>query len=139
MPALDYVQVHSRSLGIHSELQFFWLTGALSAVLDNAPTYVAFLASAFGLAGLSIDTPADRTQFIAAHNQLLIAISLGAVFFGVSTYIGHGPNLMVKAITEQAGVKTPGFFRYALRYSLPILAPVFIIVSVLFFTRWRVF
>lgn len=139
MPALDFLALQSGRIGIHSEMQYFWLTGALSSVLDNAPTYLAFLASAFGSAGLNLDAPADVTQFLAAHDHLLIAISLGAVFFGAGTYIGNGPNLMVKAIAEQAGVKAPGFFGYVLRYALPILLPFFAVVSLLFFSKWRVF
>ena len=111
--------------------------GALSGVLDNAPTYLAFLATAFGSAGLNIDT--GMPEFLAQHGHFLIAISVGAVFFGAMTYIGNGPNFMVKAIAERAKVETPGFFRYILCYSLPILLPVLFIVGMLFFSRWRIF
>jgi Na+/H+ antiporter NhaD/arsenite permease-like protein len=98
---------------------------------------LAFLATAFGSAGLSIDT--GMPQFIELHNHLLMAISVGAVFFGVMTYIGNGPNFMVKAIAERAKVETPGFFNYILCYSLPILLPVLFLVGILFFSKWRLF
>jgi Na+/H+ antiporter NhaD/arsenite permease-like protein len=78
-------------------------------------------------------------EFVAHHDHELIAISLGAVFFGAMTYIGNGPNFMVKSIAERAKVKTPSFFAYLFRYAVPILLPLFGIVSLLFFSRWRVF
>ena len=87
-------------------MHFYWLTGALSGVLDNAPTYLAFLAAAFGRYGLSVDAPADMRTFIAQHDHYLIAISIGAVFFGAMTYIGNGPNFMVKSMAEQAKVRS---------------------------------
>jgi Na+/H+ antiporter NhaD/arsenite permease-like protein len=114
MPALDYLQAHAATLGLNTEMQYYWGTGALSGVLDNAPTYLAFLASAFGLEGLNIDT--DMSQFIGLHGHYLIAISMGAVFFGAMTYIGNGPNFMVKAIADRAKVETPSFFGYVIRY-----------------------
>ena len=67
-----------------------------------------------------------------------MAIALGAVFFGAMSYIGNGANLMVKAIAEQAKVKTPDFFAYVLRYALPVLVPLMVLISILFFSRWRV-
>lgn len=139
MPALDYLELHAAQLGIHTEMQFYWLTGALSAVLDNAPTYLAFLAVAFGSFGLNMDLPAQMDAFIAQQNHYLVALSLGAVFFGAGTYIGNGPNLMVKSIAEQAGVKTPDFVSYIFKYAAPILLPLFWIISLLFFSKWRVF
>ena len=139
MPALDFLELHAAQLGVRSELQFYWLTGALSSVLDNAPTYLAFVATAFGIAELNIDIPAHMSAFIAQHNSLLVAISLGAVFFGAGTYVGNGPNLMVKSIAEQAGVKTPSFIGYVVKFSAPILLPFFWIISLLFFSKWRVF
>jgi Na+/H+ antiporter NhaD/arsenite permease-like protein len=139
VPALDYLAHHATSLGLRSELQFYWLTGVLSAVLDNAPTYLTFLAMAFGIAGLSMDNSAHIATFIAQHDHYLMAISIGAVFFGAMTYIGNGPNFMVKAIAEQAGAKVPGFGGYVLRFSVPILLPFLFLVSVLFFSRFRVF
>ena len=133
IPALQYLQAHASSLGLHGEIEFYWATGLLSGVLDNAPTYLAFLATAFGLAGLNLDT--GMPQFLAAHGQTLVAISVGAVFFGAMTYIGNGPNFMVKSIAERAKVETPGFFDYILHYAVPILLPVCFLVGMLFFSR----
>lgn len=139
LPALDYLQLHSASLGIKTEMQYYWLTGALSGVLDNAPTYLTFLASAFGVAGLNIANPAHMGQFIEHQHHYLAAISIGAVFFGAMTYIGNGPNLMVKSIAEAAGVKTPSFFAYVARFSIPILLPFLWLISILFFSSHRIF
>lgn len=139
VPALDFLELHSRSLGIHSETQYFWLTGLLSGLLDNAPTYLAFLATALGMEGLSLDNPQHMARFIGQHDHHLIAISLGAVFFGAITYIGNGPNFMVKAIAEQSKARTPSFLEYLWRYALPVLIPLFAVISLLFFSRWRVF
>jgi Na+/H+ antiporter NhaD/arsenite permease-like protein len=139
VPALDYLEIHAAELGLHSEMAFFWLTGLLSGALDNAPTYLTFLAAAMGLHDLSLNNPDHVRQLVATRDHELIAISLGAVFFGAMTYIGNGPNFMVKSIAEQAGVKTPGFFAYLLKYALPILIPLMVLISLLFFSRWRVF
>jgi Na+/H+ antiporter NhaD/arsenite permease-like protein len=135
IPVLDYMELHARDLGLHTDLQFFWATGILSAMLDNAPTYLTFLAGALGLHDLSIEKAQDLSEFVARHDHYLVAISLGATFFGALTYIGNGPNLLVKAITDRAGVKTPGFFGFVFKFAIPVLAPVFVLVSLLFF--WR--
>lgn len=139
VPALDYLEVHANELGLDTEMKFFWLTGALSGVLDNAPTYLTFLAAAMGRYQLSLNSATDTQAFVAQHDHQLIAISLGAVFFGAMTYIGNGPNFMVKSISDQAKVKTPSFFAYLFKYAIPILLPFFVLVSILFFSRWRVF
>ena len=139
VPALDFLELHSYALGIHSGTQYFWFTGLLSGFLDNAPTYLAFLATAFGTKGLSLDNPAHMTQFISQEGLELVAISIGAVFFGALTYIGNGPNFMVKSIAHKSGIRMPGFLGYLTKYSLPILLPLFILVSLLFFSRWRIF
>ena len=139
IPALDYLEKHSAQLGLHTPMQFYWATGLLSGFLDNAPTYLTFLAAALGGQGLSINKPADIQTFLASDNHFLVAISLGAVFFGALTYIGNGPNFMVKNISQQLGVPTPSFFDYLLRYALPILIPVYALIAVLFFSRWRIF
>ena len=139
VPALDYLEVNAAQLGLNSEMKFFWFTGALSGALDNAPTYLTFLAAAMGRHHLSLNSRADVQEFVAHHDHELIAISLGAVFFGAMTYIGNGPNFMVKSIAERAGVRTPSFFAYFLRYAIPILLPFFAIISLLFFSKWRVF
>lgn len=139
VPALDYLEVHAGELGLESEMKFFWSAGTLSAVLDNAPTYLTFLAAALGRHQLSLNQPADVAQFLARYDHELIAISLGAVFFGAMTYIGNGPNFMVKSISERAKVKTPSFFSYLVQYAIPILIPFFTLISILFFSRWRLF
>lgn len=133
IPALDYLQLHSNALGVETPLQFYAFTGILSAVLDNAPTYLTFLAAALGQKGLSLGDPADVAAFAYSHTPILVAISLGAVFFGAATYIGNGPNFMVKAIAQHAKVETPSFFGYVLRFSIPVLLPILILVGWLFF------
>ncbi len=113
---------------------FFWASGTLSSVLDNAPTYLAFAASAAGLQHLPPHGP-----FIGAlaldptGARLLAALSTGSVFMGANTYIGNAPNFMVKAIAEEHGVKMPSFFGY-MAYSVGILLPLFVVVSLVFFT-----
>ena len=139
VPVLDYLSAHAASLGIDSPMKFFWMTGALSGVLDNAPTYLGFLAVALGNLGLAVDAPPHMAEFVAKEGGQLVAISLGAVFFGAMTYIGNGPNFMVRAIATHVGIKMPGFFAYILRYSLPVLVPFFFVLSLLFFSRWRMF
>jgi Na+/H+ antiporter NhaD/arsenite permease-like protein len=111
-------------------LQFFFWTGSLSAVLDTAPTYLAFLSAAFGQAKLV--PAAEMPAFIQQHGLLLKAISIGAVFFGAATYIGNGPNLMVKKIAEQQRVRTPSFLGYIAVFSIPLLLPLFALVALLF-------
>jgi Na+/H+ antiporter NhaD/arsenite permease-like protein len=132
IPVLDYMERHAGDLGLRSDEQFYWTTGALSAVLDNAPAYLTFFAGALGLNGLQIEDPRQVAVFIAQHDHSLIAISLGATFFGALSYIGNGPNLLVKAIADHAGVQTPGFFGYILKFALPILLPILALVSFLF-------
>ena len=112
---------------------FFWASGALSSVLDNAPTYLAFAASAAGLQGVAPHGAYIGTMVVSPEAaKLLAAISTGAVFFGANTYIGNAPNFMVKAIAEENGVKMPSFFGY-MAYSLGILVPLFIAISLIFF------
>jgi Na+/H+ antiporter NhaD/arsenite permease-like protein len=133
VPVLDYMEMHARELGLHSDLQFYWFTGLLSGILDNAPTYLTFLAGALGLEGFKIGQPEQVAAFIHHSDHYLIAISLGATCFGALTYIGNGPNLMVKAIADQAKVRSPNFFACILKFALPVLLPVFVLVSLLFF------
>jgi Na+/H+ antiporter NhaD/arsenite permease-like protein len=134
VPALDLLEKHAAGLGITTVRQFYWGSGALSSVLDNAPTYLNFLTAAFGLQHRSLEVPADVTHFLShpALSQYIVAVSLGSVFFGANTYIGNGPNFMVKSIAESAGVKCPSFFGYVVKYSLPILLPIFAVVAWLF-------
>ena len=135
IPVLDYVELHAGHLGLNSDLQFYWASGVLSALLDNAPTYLTLLAGAFGLHNLDMNNFQDMAVFIGSHDQSLIAISMGATCFGALTYIGNGPNLLVKAISEHAKVPTPTFFDYAFKYAIPVLVPIFVLISFLFFAR----
>ncbi|HEX8907778.1 MAG TPA: sodium:proton antiporter [Anaeromyxobacteraceae bacterium] len=130
IPALAILNARGAELGLHAPWQFFWASGALSSFLDNAPTYLAFASAASGLAG----TDAGRLQELIAHGhgaQLLAAVSLGSVFMGANTYIGNGPNFMVKAIAEQSGVRMPSFFGY-LAWSGAVLLPTFVAVTWIF-------
>jgi len=131
VPALDLLEKHAADIGITTARQFFWGSGTLSSVLDNAPTYLNFLTAAFGLQHLSLENPAHMQTFLLdAHTaKYVVAISLGSVLFGACTYIGNGPNFMVKSIAESSGVKCPSFFGYVVKYTLPILIPLFAIVS----------
>ena len=117
-------------LGIHSPAQFFWITGMLSSVLDNAPTYEVFFQTASTISDPSMAgvVHIDRGVIDPA---LLRAVSLGAVFMGANTYIGNGPNFMVKSIAEQAGVRMPTFFGYML-WSGAVLIPLFILITIIF-------
>lgn len=127
IPALDYLEHHATSLATSigmGPMHFYMFTGLLSSVLDNAPTYLAFLSVELGLKGGSLVNPEDVLRVANTDPLHLIAISLGSVFFGAMTYIGNGPNFMVKSIISGSGAKAPGFFAYILRYAIPILLPV---------------
>jgi Na+/H+ antiporter NhaD/arsenite permease-like protein len=128
VPVLDYMQLHARELAVDTPAKFYWITGGLSAVLDNAPTYLTFLASALGRIGLSIEDPAAVHQFLGSGKAEMVAISMGAVLFGAATYIGNSPNFIIKAIAEQQGMRTPSFIGFVIKFSLPILLPVLLLV-----------
>jgi Na+/H+ antiporter NhaD/arsenite permease-like protein len=181
IPALDWLQMNAGKFASPSPAFFYWASGLLSSVLDNAPTYLSFLSATFGLfidpqlidhvrqviqhqadpasfgavqaeqirstlAALAKYHPADLAaktlgddQIAAAFllgnaelNQFIIAISLGAVFFGANTYIGNGPNFLVKAIADQQKVHTPGFLAYILKYTLPFMLPMLALIWLLF-------
>jgi Na+/H+ antiporter NhaD/arsenite permease-like protein len=120
VPALALLEARGAELGLTAPWQYFFTTGALSSVLDNAPTYLTFLAAAQGLAesrGLAAEVAGVPAAF-------LVAISIGAVFMGANTYIGNGPNFMVKAIAEEAKYEMPSFFGYAGRAVLT-LSPIY--------------
>jgi Na+/H+ antiporter NhaD/arsenite permease-like protein len=114
---------------LSSPIGYYFATGGLSAFLDNAPTYLSFLAAAMGAEHLSVDSPADVLSFATTRPHLLLAISLGAVFFGAGSYIGNGPNFMVKAIADKSKVHTPDFLRYIWQFALPILVPILVLVG----------
>lgn len=130
IPALQILNARGGELGLEKPWQFFWATGLLSSFLDNAPTYLTFASTASAIVGTDAN---NLSQLIADPRgaELLTAISLGAVFMGANTYIGNGPNFMVKAIAEQGGVKMPGFFGY-MGYSVFFLLPLFAAVTWIF-------
>ncbi len=130
-PALAYLKDNAANLGLSHTWQFYYSTGLLSSFLDNTPTAVAFHSVATGL------TPDQMAAFggtlVAGIPEVLLkAICIGAVFFGSMTYIGNGPNFMVKAIAEESGIKMPSFFGYMIKFSLIILLPVYILIQLLF-------
>jgi Na+/H+ antiporter NhaD/arsenite permease-like protein len=127
-------QILGMPLALSQPWQFFWATGSLSSFLDNAPTYLTMAATACGLQNVVVEGRYLET-FLAggpAAERLLAAISCGAVFMGANTYIGNGPNFMVRAIAESHGVRMPGFFGY-MAYSGAILLPIFVLVTAIFF------
>lgn len=182
LPALDWLQLNAARLGLASPSLFYWGSGSLSSVLDNAPTYLCFLKASFGRF-LHPDVLAQVTQLVQAHgadpaivgpyaeqirqtlaalqkyhpaalaaghlnpdqiqvaallgipslSSYIVAISVGAVFFGANTYIGNGPNFMVKAIADHQHAHTPSFMGYILKYSLPFMVPTLLLVWWVFF------
>ncbi len=128
VPALLYLKANAASFGVETPAQFYYATGGLSAFLDNAPTAVSFYQMACGL-----DMSMRECVYVAQIDELiLIAISLGAVFFGAMTYIGNGPNFMVKAIAEENKIPMPSFFAYMFKFSIIVLLPIFILAQLLF-------
>ena len=181
VPALDWLELNAMKIGITTPSQFYWGAGALSSILDNAPTYLNFLSASIGLfvdknivaqvqhlvvtggsdiamlngthseevrntfatlmkyhsdlvaAGTVPLSDIQVSYLIGNHNIYLKAISIAAVFFGACTYIGNGPNFMVKSIAEQSGVVMPSFVGYILRYTVPVLIPTYALIWFLFF------
>ena len=130
-PALAYLNANAASLGLDATWQFYYTTGLLSSFLDNTPTAVAFHSVATGLTAEQMAVFGGN-MVAGIPEVLLMAISIGSVFFGAMTYIGNGPNFMVKAIAEENGVKMPSFFGYMFRFSLIVLLPVYILVQLIF-------
>jgi Na+/H+ antiporter NhaD/arsenite permease-like protein len=126
VPCLLYLEANAMSLGVTSNIQFYYYTGVLSSFLDNTPTAVTFHSLALGLGIKSTNLIAGIPQ------EILKAICLGSVFFGSMTYIGNGPNFMVKAIAEENNIKMPHFFSYMFKFSLIVLLPIFILVQLIF-------
>ncbi len=156
VPVLDWLELNACNLGIVGPGPFYWGSGILSSFLDNAPTYLNFLSAACGLHNLNVDNlqhmkallgllPPEQLSQLKGVLQsptciindeswrYVQAISAGAVMFGANTYIGNGPNFMVKSIAEQAHVRMPSFFGYMIKYSIPILVPIFFVVWYIFF------
>jgi len=134
MPALQLIAHFASSpegQAIVNSDSLYWMTGSLSGVLDNAPTYMNFLSAGMGKVNLSVSQLNDVHTFVANTVQptetsygYLLVISIASVFFGAMTYIGNAPNFMVKAIAEQNGLEMPSFVAYIVKYSVPILLPV---------------
>lgn len=132
IPATLLLQEHGAALGINEPWQYFWATGILSSFLDNAPTYVTFAALACG--SVAECTSPEQLAPLATGEvgqPLLVAISVGAVFMGANSYIGNGPNFMVRAIAEENGYKMPSFFGY-IGWAALVLVPVFILVTFIY-------
>ena len=134
IPALQLIAHEALVLGDKLNAGvFYWSTGSLSAVLDNTPTYMNFLSAAMGKYSLDVAVKAHVQHFVTLDDIYLRAISVSSVFFGAITYIGNGPNFMVKSISERAGITMPSFFTYMIKYSIIILIPIFTIIWLLFF------
>lgn len=127
VPALALLEKHGQMLGIVQPWQYFWLTGLLSSALDNAPTYVTL-----GTLAQQTATAGSFAELSQLRPDLLAAVSCGAVLMGANTYIGNGPNFMVKAIAEDSGYKMPSFFGYV-GYAVVFLFPLFVVVTMAFF------
>lgn len=136
VPALQLIAHEAQVYGEHlTPALFYFATGSLSSVLDNTPTYLNFFSAALGKYFLKANNVQHVNLFIECPETLkyVVAISAGAVFWGAMTYIGNGPNFMVKSISDQNGVKCPSFFGFVVKYSAPILLPVFILTWLVFF------
>lgn len=131
LPALDWLAHNAGALGIQTTTQFYFLTGGLSAVLDNAPTYLNFLTTGMGLHGLDVANSKDVMTFALEHPDLLRTISISAVFWGAMTYIGNGPNFMCKSIVEHEKLPAPTFIEYMYKYALPYMLPVLLLTWLL--------
>jgi Na+/H+ antiporter NhaD/arsenite permease-like protein len=147
VPALKILQAGENGAlaglvrAVTTPITYFWVTGALSSFLDNAPTYLTFFNSALGALHANETMVPGMLGHMgdALRNPTFIdylkAISAGAVFMGANTYIGNAPNFMVKSIAEERGIPMPSFFGYMIKFSLPILIPSFVIVTLVFFSR----
>ena len=130
IPALEYLKTNAHDLGINSNAQYYYATGSLSAFLDNTPTALAFHQLALGMNDGSV---VEGVRYVAGIDEMILtAICLSSVFFGAMTYIGNGPNFMVKAIAEENKIKMPSFFGYMIKFSLIVLLPVYILVQLIF-------
>ena len=137
IPALQWLEQMAQNPEISSKISVsvaYWFSGVFSSVLDNAPTYLNVFAVVLSKFGYSIDNMNDVKEFLKTDNiNFLSALSTGAVFFGAMTYIGNGPNFMVKSIADKAGVKMPSFGDYIFKYSVPYLLPVLVVVWLVFY------
>jgi Na+/H+ antiporter NhaD/arsenite permease-like protein len=118
---------------VREPFHYFWITGILSSFLDNAPTYLTFLSTALGSFYSELPMKEGISLLIEENPIYLLAISAGAVFFGACTYIGNAPNFMVRSIAEESGTSMPSFFGFMIKYSIPILMPIFLLITFIFF------
>lgn len=139
-PTMIYLNEHASKMGLTEPWHFYYCAGALSSFLDNAPTAIAFHGVAAGLdisreaaaAGI-VNGVFEGTTFVAGIPEILLkAVAIGSVFFGSMTYIGNGPNFMIKSIAEESGIKMPSFFGYMIKFSLIVLLPIYILTQLLF-------
>ena len=130
LPALDWLNQNARELLGQNPAPgiFFWGAGGLSGVLDNAPAYLGFLSALFGATGAG-----SIGELLNQHASSLLAIGVGAVFFGAATYIGNGPNFMVKAVADQQKIRLPTFSGFVLKFTLPFLLPMLLAIWLIFF------
>jgi Na+/H+ antiporter NhaD/arsenite permease-like protein len=139
VPALAILKAGERGalaflvVAVKEPWHYFFAVGGLSSFLDNAPTYLTFFNTVLGRFYPGEEESVAVARLIAENAAYLKAISVGAVFMGAMTYIGNAPNFMVKSIAEEAGIAMPSFFGFMLRWSIPILAPLFIVVAWIFF------
>ena len=139
MPCLKILQAGEKGelsfviQAVREPYHYFWITGILSAFLDNAPTYLTFFTSLLGRFHPGVGGQEAIVRLMNEHPLFLEAVSAGAVFFGATTYIGNAPNFMVRSIAEETGTRMPSFFGYMLKYSIPLLIPVFVIITLLFY------
>jgi len=139
MPCLKILQAGEKGAlailirAVNEPFHYFWITGFLSSFLDNAPTYLTFLSSVLGKFYPGVEAREAVHLLIREHALFLEAISAGAVFFGANTYIGNAPNFMVRSIAEETGTPMPSFFGYMIKYSIPVLIPVFALITFVFY------
>lgn len=129
VPVLKLLEINGSRLGITEPWQFFWASGSLSSFLDNAPTYMVFFTAAQSVAAAK---GVVGNLIMGVPEIYLRAVSVGAVFMGANSYIGNGPNFMVKAICEENEINMPSFFGY-MAWSIAILVPLFILITFIFF------
>ncbi|MBD3236406.1 MAG: DUF1646 domain-containing protein [Candidatus Eisenbacteria bacterium] len=118
---------------VRTPAHYFWVTGGLSSFLDNAPTYLTFFNSELGRFCPGMSEVEAVARLCTEYAVYLKAVAAGAVFMGANTYIGNAPNFMVRSIAEEGGVPMPSFFGYMIRFSLPVLVPLFVLVTWVFF------
>jgi Na+/H+ antiporter NhaD/arsenite permease-like protein len=131
-PILNILSEHAKDLNLTTPGDLYWMSGLLSAFLDNAPTYLTFLTASMGIFGLDVNNVSHVLSFISQHEEFVRSISIGSVFFGAASYIGNAPNFMVKSVAESQGIKTVSFFGYIFKFSIPILLPIFLLIWILF-------